>query len=267
MVYIIEKQKEIRNRLLYVAVLRLFKKFPTTIFSCLRVPYLNYFNIGNNMSSPPPVIVAASGKQTATIIFLHGLGDTGHGWAASLAAIKPPFAKLICPTASSIPVSLNGNLRMPSWFDLKSLDPSGPEDEAGIKSAAARIDSIIQAEVAAGIPPNRIILGGFSQGGALALYTGLSGSRELGGIIALSSWLPLNRQFGSWLKQKSIPILQCHGDCDPIVMYTFGLATSQLLKTQCGKYTFKTYPGLGHSSSETELEDVKKFFQDIISSA
>jgi len=214
--------------------------------------------------SAAPVVVPAAGKHTATLIFLHGLGDTGHGWAASLAAIKPPHVKVICPTASRMPVSLNGGLQMPSWFDLKSLDPKDAEDEAGIKAAKTRIESIIHSEVVQGIAPKRIVIGGFSQGGALALYTGLSGTHDLGGIIALSAWLPLNRQFSSWGKHKTIPILQCHGDSDPLVLYAFGFATSTFLKNHCGKFTFKTYPGLGHSSSDAEMDDAKEFLNNVL---
>jgi len=212
-----------------------------------------------------PVVVPASAAQTATIIFLHGLGDTGHGWAQTLAALKPPYAKLICPTAPTIAVTLNGGMRMPSWFDLKSLDPSGEEDEAGIKKAADVVRKLIQDEVNAGISSERIILGGFSMGGALALYTGLSAGPQLGGIIGLSCWLPMHKSFpygGANLQRP--PLLQCHGEADPLVHYSFGLMTSQLLKSQLPKYTFKSYPNLGHSSSEQELEDIKIFMKETL---
>jgi len=211
-----------------------------------------------------PVVVPAVGVQTATIIFLHGLGDTGHGWAQTLSALKPPFAKLICPTASSIPVSLNGGMRMPSWFDLKSLDPAGSEDEEGIKKAADAVRKIIQDEINAGIQPERIVLGGFSMGGALALYTGLSSPPLLGGIIGLSCWIPMHKTFPYSGLQRP-PVLQCHGEADPLVHYTFGLLTSTLLKSQLPKYTFKSYPNLGHSSAEQELEDVKGFLKETLS--
>merc|ERR1712045_611452 len=89
---------------------------------------------------PDPVVVSASAKHTATLIFLHGLGDTGHGWATTIAAIRPPHVKVICPTANKMPVTLNSGFEMPSWFDLLSLDPNGREDEAGIKRAASLVD-------------------------------------------------------------------------------------------------------------------------------
>jgi len=210
-----------------------------------------------------PVVVQASSRQTATIIFLHGLGDTGHGWASSLAAVKPPYAKLICPTAPAIPVTLNMGMRMPSWFDLKSLDPNAAEDEEGIKKSADNIRKMIQEEVKGGIPANRIIVGGFSMGGALALYVGLTENSTLGGIVALSSWLPMHRSF-PWNTNTRPPVLQCHGEADPLVLYSFGVMTSAILKAHLPKYTFKSYPQLQHSSSEQEMEDVKGFMKEVL---
>jgi len=210
---------------------------------------------------PDPVVVSASAKHTATLIFFHGLGDTGHGWATSIAAIRPPHVKVICPTANKMPVTLNSGFQMPSWFDLMSLDPTGPEDEAGIKSAAGLVNSLVAEEVKAGIPSERIMIGGFSQGGALALYTALNTEHKLGGVIALSCWAPLHSKLASSLKQTNlaIPFLQAHGDCDPVVPYKWGQLTSTLLKSLLSNHEFKTYKGMMHSSNDEEMADVKKF--------
>jgi len=210
---------------------------------------------------PDPVVVSASAKHTATLIFFHGLGDTGHGWATSIAAIRPPHVKVICPTANKMPVTLNSGFQMPSWFDLMSLDPKGPEDEAGIKSAASLVNSLIAEEVKAGIPSDRIMIGGFSQGGALALYTALNTDHKLAGVIALSCWAPLHAKVSSSVKPTnlSIPFFQAHGDCDPVVPYKWGQLTSTLLKSILKSQEFKTYKGMMHSSSEEEMQDVKKF--------
>lgn len=110
-------------------------------------------------------------------------------------AIRSPFVKVICPTAKTIPVTLNAGFRMPSWFDLKTLDESGPEDEEGIKVAALEVQNLIDNEIKAGIPADRIVLGGFSQGGALALYSALTFPHKLAGVVALSCWLPLRKSF------------------------------------------------------------------------
>ena len=106
--------------------------------------------------------------------------------------------KVVCPTAPTMPVSLNAGFQMPSWFDLKSLDISGPEDEDGIKAATVNVHTMIETELNDKITPNRIILGGFSQGGALALYSSLTYTAPLAGVIGLSCWLPMHKQFPSY---------------------------------------------------------------------
>lgn len=117
-----------------------------------------------------------------------------------MAAIRPPYVKVICPTAKTIPVTLNAGFRMPSWFDLKTLDIGGPEDEEGIKAASKQVHTMIDNEVKSGIPASRILIGGFSQGGALALYAALNYPERLAGVVALSCWLPIHKGFPAAMK-------------------------------------------------------------------
>ena len=158
------------------------------------------------MSAVPPVILRASQKHTATLIFLHGLGDTGVGWAGALNTIKPPYMKVICPTANIMPVTLNAGFAMPAWYDILSLDEhdSGKrEDMDGVEEARDTLDGIVNAE-AGSVPRNRIMVGGFSQGGAVALYTVLKSCDRppLAGCIALSTYIP-----GSAAGQTSLPMM------------------------------------------------------------
>jgi len=172
------------------------------------------------------------------------ISSYSHGWSSALAAIRPPFMKVICPTAPTQPVSLNAGFRMPSWFDLKTLDIGGPEDEPGIQAARDNVHGMIQKEISAGIPANRIVLGGFSQGGALALYSALTYDQPLAGVVALSCWLPLHKQFpGAKVNSEDVPIFQAHGDYDPVVPYKFGQLSASLLKSFMKNVTFKTYNG------------------------
>lgn len=109
-----------------------------------------------------------------------------------------------------------------------------------------------------GIPANRIIVGGFSQGGALALHTGLTFSQPLAGIVALSCWLPLHKSFPDARKTSdTIPIFQCHGEIDPVVPYKYGQLSHVSLKTFMKNAQFNSYPGLSHSSSQQEMDDIK----------
>ncbi|XP_069033124.1 acyl-protein thioesterase 2 [Embiotoca jacksoni] len=222
---------------------------------------------GNNMSMPllaEAVTVSGMEKETAAVIFLHGLGDTGHGWADVMAGIRLPYIKYICPHAPQIPVSLNMKTMMPAWFDLMGLSPDCPQDESGIKKAAENIKAIIEHEAKNGIPPHRIILGGFSQGGALSLYTALTCQHQLAGVVALSCWLPLHRSFPSAQSgSKNLPILQCHGVMDPMIPVQFGAMTSEKLKSILNPdlITFKTYPELLHGSCPQEMAGVKEFIE------
>jgi len=222
-----------------------------------------------SLAATKTFIIEASTKHTATIIFLHGLGDTGEGWSYELSRIKPSYAKLVCPTASKNPVTINFGMRMPSWFDIRSLDKSdNNEDVEGIKKASQDIVDLIKKEIEGsdgkpGIPASRIVLGGFSQGGALSLYTGLTGPFALAGVVSLSGYLPASSSI-DWQSIQKPTVFQCHGDSDPVVPYQFGILTSKALQTHLSNPTFKTYSGLGHSSSEEELKDVKNFLKERI---
>ncbi|XP_067303633.1 acyl-protein thioesterase 1 isoform X2 [Pseudorasbora parva] len=197
-------------------------------------------------------VVPAVCKATAAVIFLHGLGDTGHGWAQALSAIRTPHVKYICPHAPVMPVTLNMNMAMPSWFDIISLSLDAEEDERGIKQAAESIKALIHQEVKSGIPSHRIVLGGFSQGGALSLYSALTAQHTLAGVVALSCWLPLRDSLSQSVMgcNKQMPVLQCHGEADPLVPPIFGHLTVEKLKAMLNpsNITFKTYPGLAHSA-------------------
>ncbi|XP_021570196.1 acyl-protein thioesterase 2 isoform X3 [Carlito syrichta] len=226
---------------------------------------------GNTMSVPlltDAATVSGAERETAAVIFLHGLGDTGHSWADALSTIRLPHVKYICPHAPRIPVTLNMKMVMPSWFDLMGLSPDAPEDEAGIKKAAENIKALIEHEMKNGIPANRIVLGGFSQGGALSLYTALTCPHPLAGIVALSCWLPLHRAFPQAANgsAKDLAILQCHGELDPMVPVRFGALTAEKLRSVVtpARVQFKTYPGVTHSSCPQEMAAVKEFLEKLL---
>ncbi|XP_035615529.1 acyl-protein thioesterase 1 [Oncorhynchus keta] len=221
---------------------------------------------GNSMSVPLPAILPAARKATAAVIFLHGLGDTGHGWAEAFAGIRTPHVKYICPHAPIKPVTLNMGMSMPSWFDIIGLQTDAEEDEAGIKQASENIKALIDQEVKNGIPSHRIVLGGFSQGGALSLYTALTTQQKLGGVVALSCWLPLRNSFPQASRNSAnneMHVLQCHGEADPLVPVMFGCLTVEKLKILCNpsNIIFKTYPRMPHSACPEEMMDIKQFIE------
>ncbi|WVN87855.1 acyl-protein thioesterase 1 [Cryptococcus depauperatus CBS 7841] len=223
--------------------------------------------------------------HTATVIFLHGLGDSGHGWlpVAKMLWNSFPNVKWILPHAPSIPITLNRGMTMPGWFDLSDLsclDKPEFDDEKGMLETLKSVDALIQAEVDAGIPEDRIILGGFSQGGAVSLLGGITTNRKLGGVIGLSCWVPLSHKVEQMKSQHSqeMPIFWGHGTNDPVVNYSIGQRSIDCLSHQLG-YTvlpkgvtfarpgirFESYPGMGHSSSPKEIEDLKAWLIEALS--
>ncbi|CAO3622316.1 unnamed protein product [Mucor hiemalis] len=165
---------------------------------------------------------------------------------------------------------MNGGYPMPAWFDLSGLDKSSlaNEDEKGLLSSMTSVNKFIRDEVDNGIPANRIVLGGFSQGCALTLLTGLSSEYKLGGIVGCSGWLPLSSKFPGMESDanKKTSILMCHGENDPVVKPQYGRDSAEKLKTMGYDITLKTYPGLVHSANEQEIRDIAQFLQKTIPS-
>lgn len=213
-----------------------------------------------------PVLINPSVQHTASIIFLHGLGDTGHGWSSMFREIKRPNVKYIFPTAPTRPVTLNGGMEMTAWFDIAGLNPNAKQDEDGLKQSRKILLDLVEEEIKNGIPSERIIIGGFSQGGATALYTTLTSAYKFGGVLALSTWLPLHDRFPAQLEKTvdkfSTPILQCHGDSDPLVPQQWSFMSVKLLQSMGFKHVdYKLYNGLMHSSCEEEMIDMKSFIE------
>ncbi|CAM9163053.1 unnamed protein product, partial [Ectocarpus fasciculatus] len=140
--------------------------------------------------------------------------------------------KFVLPTASSRPISLNGGMKMPGWSDIYGLDAAAEEDKAGFEESRARVDAIVSAELAGGIAPGKIVVAGFSQGGALALHTALRSEVALGGCVALSSWLPFRADYpaAKTAAADNLKLFQAHGTADNVVRYTWGKSSHELLK-------------------------------------
>lgn len=147
-----------------------------------------------------------SGVYKNVLVWMHGLGDTADGWASLMPSFGLKDTKFILPTANTRPISLNGGMKMPGWSDIYGLDMQSAEDEKGFVDSASRIDEIIQTEVDKGVSSRNIIIGGFSQGGALALHVSLRSKHSLGGCIALSTWLPLRNDYPTQLSAASMEL-------------------------------------------------------------
>ncbi|RWS08673.1 acyl-protein thioesterase 1-like protein, partial [Dinothrombium tinctorium] len=198
------------------------------------------------------VVDAKNGNHTATLIFLHGRGDTGHGWADTFARLKPPYVKCICPTAPEIAITLAGGCVMNAWFDLLTpYGEEGLEDESGIKRMTEYIHNLIENEQTKfNIPAKRIMLGGYSQGGGLAFHSALRYKEPLAGLVALSCWLPLRSDYPQALNEnlRNMPVLQCHGEIDPIIPCEWSMMSVEPVKHVMSDYEYKRFPGLGHTT-------------------
>lgn len=221
-----------------------------------------------------PVIVQASGEHTATIIMCHGLGDTGDGWAQVAPQMGIPSAKWIFPTAPTRPISVNGGMKMPGWFDIDRLDVQAfmsilstgvGFDPAGTQESVDYITGLIAQEIKAGIPANRIVVGGFSQGAHIALKTALPHTPTLAGCVCLSSWLEPSKTLRVPEANTGMPVLQGHGSSDPLIPAAIGQGTAKILASMgCTNVEFKLYPGMAHATCPQEMSDFKSFLTKVL---
>ncbi|CZT51194.1 related to lysophospholipase [Rhynchosporium secalis] len=225
------------------------------------------------MAKPSSLIIPAVKKHTATVIMAHGLGDSGAGWV-SLAENwrrrqKFDEVKFIFPNAPNIPVTVNFGMQMPAWYDIIEFgDLQSGQDETGILKSRDYFHTLIASEIEAGIPSNRIVLGGFSQGGAMSIFSGITAPTKLGGIFGLSCYLLLHKKLKDFVPtespNKETPVFMGHGDSDPVVKPEWGQMTAKILRETGWKADLKMYKGLGHSALPEEIDDVEKYLNERI---
>lgn len=201
-------------------------------------------------------------------MLMHGLGDSAAGWvdvAAGPLATALPQALFILPTAANNPVTINGGMRMPSWYDIKSLTSHRElETCEGIDESVATVRALAaSARDAHGVPASRVVWAGFSQGAAMALFTALSGAEAPAAVVAMSGYLPLPGRLASPAPAVlAAPILLAHGDEDGVVPLTYGTdARDRIRGLGAANVTWKVYEGMGHGVNEDELEDVAAFLK------
>jgi len=182
-----------------------------------------------------------------------------------------PYVKFILPTAPTQPVTMNMGMPMPSWYDIVGLDERSNEHCKGIDASVDRVRSILAAEhESTGLPYSRMVLAGFSQGGALSLFTGMqlpgAARNKLAGIVVMSGYLPAAKQFQIAPGLESTPILHCHGEADPMVQFAMAKKSRQHVVEEGGAtdYTIKGYAGLPHSVSPEEIGDVLEFLGRVL---
>lgn len=253
------------------------------------------------------VLTPEGGKYNSVVVFMHGLGDSGNGW---IDAVEGVFAraprlqstKFYVPSAPSMPVTLNNGYVMPAWYDITALSANRADQPCkGIQDSRSFIRALLSKEVEKhGVAWSKIVLAGFSQGGAMSLYAGLTSEKPIGGIACLSGYLPLPKDVASEMQEssKSVPVRMFHGDegqsvCLP---YTYCSAThlphsltlsplytplllrtdevvrlewaqqskAKLTELGVSDISLSLYAGMGHSATMKELQEVTAFLTKVL---
>lgn len=226
-------------------------------------------------------IAPLSGHHTSTCIFMHGLGDSGYGWSdvAELLAKRLPNTKFILPHAPNRKVTMNGGVTMRAWYDFYGLSESDPQDQSGIIQSAASVLELASTESkTSGIPRSKIIIGGFSQGGAVALTSGLLykqittdqpvSNDNFAGIMAISTYLPIQDYFKANLKDiaTQTPILMTHGTVDGVVSYRWAKHSVKVMKEDlvCESVNFMSVANLAHSVNAEVIDAMASFMKQVL---
>ncbi|GAA5853157.1 hypothetical protein JCM8547_000220 [Rhodosporidiobolus lusitaniae] len=244
-------------------------------------------------SLPAPVVLSppAGTPHTGTIIFSHGLGDSANGWLGFGEMVRRKWAaeeggelrgvKWMLTNAPERTVTANGGAVMPAWFDvIQFRAPPELEDVPGLLSSSSFLRSMIQSEIDSGVPAEKIVVGGFSQGGVLSLLTGLTHPEKLGGIVALSAFLPLTHEdkIKSLVTEESMktPLFWAHGTSDPVILHSRFLHSRKYLLEDLGwadavpggeegemkgDFTIESYGGMQHELGAGEMEDLVRWLE------
>lgn len=215
------------------------------------------------------VEVATGPSPAASVVWMHGLGADGHDFEPIVPALRPrlPCAtRFVFPHAPVRPVTLNGGYPMRAWYDVFGFDRQSRQDSEGIRSADAAIREIIARENERGVPNSRIVLAGFSQGGAMAVYTGTRQSAPLAGVMALSCYLLQSDRFAAEHSAASLqtPIFMAHGLHDELLPMTLGTQARDLLLATGYTVTWHDYP-MAHSVSPEEVDDIGDWLATVLS--
>ena len=196
-----------------------------------------------------------------SVLWLHGLGADGHDFAPivpELVRREWPALRFVFPHAPVRPVTINGGMPMRAWYDIRDLDLAHRADLEGVAASVAEVEALVAREEARGVPPERLLLAGFSQGGAVTLAAGLARTRPLAGLVALSTYLPMGAaqaQAACAPQAPAQPVFMAHGQFDPVVPQRGGEAAAQALRALGFGVEWRTYP-MQHAVCAEEIRDL-----------
>ncbi len=212
-----------------------------------------------------PIEISSNQNINASVIWMHGLGADGNDFVPVVEMLDLPHIRFILPHAPYRNVTRNNGYEMRAWYDIYGLTPISREDATGINESQLAIEALIAQEIKRGVPANRIVLAGFSQGGAIALHTALRYPQALAGVLALSTYLPLNSLLAA---QKSTanqqtPIFMAHGVDDAIITMETCKASLAILQAQSYRVDWHEYP-MAHSVCMEEIADIQQFLNAVL---
>jgi phospholipase/carboxylesterase len=214
---------------------------------------------------PSAVELETGPEADCSVIWLHGLGADGHDFEPIVPELRLPSdmrVRFVFPHAPERPVTINGGMRMRAWYDILTLDRSGPEDEAGVLESGRLLERLIEREHERGSDYARIVVAGFSQGGAIALHTALRFSQRLAGVMALSTYLPLSQGFAADIAARAaaieLPIFMAHGSLDPMLPIDLGRSSRRLLEQAGYRVEWHEY-AMAHSVCGEEIADIRRW--------
>ena len=214
------------------------------------------------------IIVEPDGQVSAAVIWLHGLGADGHDFEAivpQLPAANQRGIRFIFPHAPMRPVTLNNGYVMRAWYDIVAINKTAKQDEAGMRASALLIEALIKEQLDQGLDCSKIVLAGFSQGGAVVLHTALRYAQRLAGVMALSCYLPLHDKVVSEIsnENKGVPLLMAHGRMDDVVPMTMGVESRDYLSSLGYTVDWQSYD-MPHSVCAEEIEYIDRWLCEVL---
>lgn len=211
------------------------------------------------------VVLSPATAPSASVVVLHGLGADGWDFVPIVQELHLPDSlpvRFVFPHAPVRPITVNNGYEMRGWYDIRDFSITGREDVEGMTESADRISGYVRREGELGVAPERVVLAGFSQGGAVALHTGLRYPERLGGIVALSTYLPFRSRVEAEVSQtnRDVPILMCHGRHDPVVSYELGETSRDVLRDHGYEVEWHAFP-FAHEVSLDEITLVSQWLQ------